>query len=62
MEWLVNHSDTALLMVTIISSVLGATMWLNGKFNDMDRRMTIIETVLLCKGIMPNAIEKLEMK
>ena len=49
MEWFKKHTDTAL----ILGSILSATVWMNGKFNDVDRRLVRIETVMILKGIMP---------
>ena len=49
MEWLKKHSDT----VMVLSGILGSVLWMNGKFNDVDRRLIRIETVMILKGIMP---------
>ena len=54
MDWIQNHADTVLVLLTIMGSWTGALIWINGKFNDLDKRLTIIETVMMCKGIIPN--------
>lgn len=50
MEWFKKHTDT----VMVLSALLGAMIWMNGKFNDVDRRLVRIETVMIVKGIMPS--------
>jgi hypothetical protein len=37
----------------VLTGILGAMLWLNGKFNDVDRRLVRIETVLVMNKIMP---------
>lgn len=59
MEWIKKHVDTVIILGGIVSSVL----WMNGKFNDMDRRLIRIETILLIKGIMtPEMLAKQDEK
>jgi hypothetical protein len=50
MELLKKHVDT----VVVLGGILGAMLWMNGKFNDVDRRLIRIETILIMKGIMPS--------
>ncbi len=56
MEWFKKHVDT----VIILGSVATSMLWMNGKFNEIDKRLTIIETVMMCKGIMPNTVAMVE--
>lgn len=49
MDWFKNHIDT----IAVIGSIFSAMIWMNGKFNDVDRRLVKIETILTIKGIMP---------
>lgn len=60
MDLFKKHVDT----VVILSSMLTAMIWMNGKFNDIDRRLVRIETVMILKGIMPSelACQKEEIK
>lgn len=51
MDWK-KHIDTIIIMSTIISSML----WMNGKFNDLEKDVTIIKTVLILKNIMPSEL------
>lgn len=53
MDWFKKHTDT----VMIISSIIAAMMWMNGKFNDLDRRLIKIETILIMKGIMSSEFD-----
>jgi hypothetical protein len=48
-DWIKRHADT----MVIIAAVVGAAMWMSNKFNDIDRRLIRIETVLIMKGVMP---------
>jgi hypothetical protein len=56
MEWFKKHADTIVILGAFASSML----WMNGKFNDIDHRLTVIETVLVLKNIMP--LEMLSVK
>ena len=59
MEWIKKHTDTVMVIGTIVSSML----WMNGKFNQidkqfaiMDKEIAVIKTVLIMKNIMPAEI------
>jgi glucose-6-phosphate-specific signal transduction histidine kinase len=59
MDWMKKHVDT----VIVLGGILGAILWMNGKFNDIDKRfnglereVTIIKTVLLMKDIYPKEL------
>ena len=61
MEWMKKHVDT----VVILGSVVGAMSWMNMKFNEIDNRfneiekeLAIIKTVLIMKDIMPMELAK----
>jgi hypothetical protein len=56
MEWFKKHADS----VATIATLVGAIVWMNGKFNSIDQKfsnlekdMAIIKTVLVMKDIMP---------
>ncbi len=49
MDWFKKHTDTVIVLGAILSSVL----WMNGKFADLEKDVTIIKTVLIMKNIMP---------
>lgn len=54
MELFKKHVDTVIILGAIISSML----WINGKFNDLEKDITIIKTVLILKQIMPPELAK----
>jgi hypothetical protein len=58
-EWFKKHTDTCIILGAFAVSVL----WMNGKFNDVDKRFNEIEkeiavmnTVLLMKNILPKEL------
>lgn len=61
MDWMKKHVDTVIILGAFGASVL----WMNGKFNDMDKRFSEIEkdivtikTVLIMKNIMPSQLAR----
>ncbi len=62
MDWITKHTDTVIVLMGIVTSIISSMLWMNGKFNELDKRLTVIETVLMCKGIMPNTLAALEGK
>lgn len=58
MEWLKRHTD----LVIMLSAFASAMLWMNGKFNDIEKDIAIIKTVLVMKNIMPAELCKKEME
>ena len=54
MEWIKKHTDTVIVLGAILSSIL----WMNSKFNDVEKDLTEIKTVLIVKGIYPEQLCK----
>lgn len=54
MDWIRKHVDTVIVLGGILSSVL----WMNSKFNELDKEISIIKTVLIMKNIMPTELAK----
>lgn len=59
MEWFKKHVDT----IIILGGILSSMCWMNGRFNEVDRRFSEIEkdivmikTVLIMKNIMPSEL------
>ena len=59
MEWFKKHADS----VTTIATLMGALIWMNSRFNEIDQRfgniekdMAIIKTVLIMKDIFPKEL------
>jgi len=60
-NWFSKHADT----LVVIGAIVGSILWMNGKFNDVDKdlasiRLDIntIKTILVVKGIYPNELAK----
>lgn len=60
-NWIKNHVDT----VVIIGAICGSLIWMNGKFNDVEKDMgllktdmAVIKTVLVMKNILPPELAK----
>lgn len=52
MEWVKKHVDTVIVLGGILSSVL----WMNNKFNKLEKEMLVIKTVLIIKDIIPKEV------
>jgi prophage maintenance system killer protein len=46
MELIKKHVDT----VIVLGGILGAVLWMNHQFNNLDKRLTVIETVMTMQG------------
>ena len=42
-HWLKRHVDT----ITILAAILTSFLWMNGKFNEIEKDITVIKTVLI---------------
>lgn len=49
-----KHVDTVIVLGAIFSSML----WVNGKFNNLEKDVAVIKTVLVMKNIMPTELAK----
>ena len=49
MDWFKKHTDA----VIILASFAACMLWMNGKFNDLEKDMAVIKTVLIMQKIMP---------
>ncbi len=61
MEWMKKHVDT----VIILTAFGACLLWMNGKFNEVDRQfsevhqeLAVMKTVLIMKNIMPIEMAK----
>lgn len=48
--WFKQHVDT----VVVLGGILAAVLWMNSKFNDLEKEIAVIKTVLIMKNIIPN--------
>lgn len=65
MEWMKKHVDTVIILGAFAASIL----WMNGKFNDVERdiaglktEIAIIKTVMIMKNIMPTELAHKEQQ
>lgn len=56
MDWFKKHTDTAVILAGILSSVI----WMNTKFNQIEKDMAVVKTVLIMKGVMPAELAVME--
>ncbi len=54
MEWIRKHTD----LVIMLGAFASAMLWMNGKFNEIEKDIAIIKTVLVMKNIMPSELCK----
>jgi len=54
MEWFEKHTDT----VIVLGGIVGSLLWMNHKFNNLEREILIIKTVMLMKGDYPRELAK----
>lgn len=62
MEWIKKHTDLMMIVITILGSFLTSFLWMNGKFNDLEKDMAVIKTVLIMKNVMPAELAHIEDK
>jgi hypothetical protein len=53
MDTIKKHLDTVTIIITTIATILAGVMWLNTRFNELEKEIAIIKTVLIMKNIMP---------
>ncbi len=56
MDFFNKHIDT----IAIISSIIASMLWMNGKFNELEKDIVMIKTVLIMKNIMPSELAHCE--
>lgn len=54
MDWFKKHIDTVVILGAFATSML----WMSGKFNDIEKEIAIIKTVMVMKNIMPVELAK----
>lgn len=58
MDWFKKHVDT----IAVLSAIFASFLWMNSKFNEFEKDITIIKTILIVKNIMPSELAKYEVK
>ena len=63
MDWFKKHTDA----VIVVGSIIASMLWMNGKFNEIDKQFSTIEkdiavikAVLIMKQILPSELAKHE--
>jgi len=57
--WFKEHVDT----IVVLGALTTGFLWINGKFNEMEKDISTIKTVLIMQRIMPAELaNKLEEK
>jgi hypothetical protein len=57
-NFLKKHADTISVMLTIITSLILSLTWINSKFNDIEKEIAVVKTVLIMKNIYPVELAK----
>jgi len=52
MDILKKHVDT----VIIVTAIAGSMLWMNGKFNQIEKDIAVIKAVLVMKEILPREL------
>lgn len=52
MDWFKKHTDT----VIILAAFAAAVLWMNGKFNELEKDIAVMKTVLIMQKIMPSEL------
>jgi low temperature requirement protein LtrA len=52
MEWFKKHADA----VVTISLMFAGFLWMNSKFNELEKDMAVMKAVLIVKQIMPSEL------
>lgn len=53
-DWIKKHIDTVIILSAFGTSML----WMNGKFNDLEKDMVLVKTVMIMKNVMPCELAK----
>lgn len=55
-NWFKKHVDT----IVVLAGILGATMWMTSKINEIEKDIAVMKAVLVMKNIMPSELAKCE--
>lgn len=54
MDWFKKHVDTVIILGGILTSII----WMNAKFNNIEKDVAVIKAVLIMKNILPPELAK----
>jgi hypothetical protein len=67
MNFFIKHADACAVIATIILTVFGSMMWVNSKFNAVDKefseirtQLAVMKTVMIMKNVMPSELASKE--
>ena len=52
MEFFKKHVDT----IVVLGGIVGALIWMNGKFNKLETELAVMKTILIMKEIYPKEL------
>lgn len=55
-DWFKKHMDTVIILGAFASGML----WMNGKFNDIEKDIAVMKAVLVMRNIMPEQLANKE--
>jgi hypothetical protein len=58
MDWFKKHTDALI----VVSAIISCMIWMNGKFNEIEKEIAIMKTVLIVKQVMPNELACRQIK
>jgi len=60
MDWFKKHADA----VAVIAVLCGGLLWMNGKFNVIEKDLAVMKAVMVMRNIMPSelACQNMEKK
>jgi len=58
MDLFKKHVDTVIVLGGILTSVL----WMNGKFNKLEKEVLVVKTVLIMKEVLPKELAASDFK
>jgi hypothetical protein len=67
MDFFKKHADTISVIGAIIASmiwmiaIIVSVLWMKGKFNELEKDIVVIKTVLVMKNIMPMELAQKKM-
>jgi hypothetical protein len=58
MDWFKKHVD----MVVTIGLMASGFLWMNGKFNDLEKEILVIKTIMMMQKIIPVELAKADVE
>lgn len=58
MDFFKKHGDAVIVSITVLTSMFASMIWINSKFNEIEKDIAIIKTVLIMRNILPESLAK----